>query len=309
MVDGGEITEATREAARRDDGFCVGETARRNLQRAAADALLLRQERDERVLDGLCSRRRLQLRRRTCCQDPAGVHRDEPIEPLGLLHVGCRDDDAHAPAARSDPLDQLPELAARQRVDTRRGFVEDQEVGIVDQRAAKSELLLHSARQFFRRTVGKRRKPGAVEKLGDAALPFGTGLSEQAAKELDVFADAKIGIEVFAEALWHIGDARADRGAVRRIGDVPAEDTHLPGLDLPSAGDDGEQRRLADAVGPNQPDHAAGRQRERDAVECGPLSVTMRDVVEARDRIAAPGHGGALACSLGGQSIEGSVRT
>ena len=43
----------------------------------------------------------------------------------------------------------------------------------MDQRAAKSELLLHSARQFFRRTVCKRRKPGAVEKLGDAALPFG----------------------------------------------------------------------------------------------------------------------------------------
>ena len=88
--------------------------------------------------------------------------------------------------------------------------------------------MLHSARQFFSGTVGKRRKPGARDQFGDAALPFGAGLSKQAAEEFDIFADAEIGIEVFAEPLWHVGDARADRGAVPGIGDVPTEDVGLP---------------------------------------------------------------------------------
>ena len=66
-------------------------------------------------------------------------------------------------------------------------------------------------------------------------------MPKQAPKEFDIFLDAEIGIEVLAQALRHIGYARADSGAVRRIGDIPAQDIHLTGLDLPSASDDREQ--------------------------------------------------------------------
>ena len=106
-----------------------------------------------------------------------GVHRDEPIEPLGLFHIRGRDDDAHGSAARPDPLDQLPKLAPRQRVDAGRRFVEYQKIGIVDQRAAKAELLPHPARQFLRRAIGERREPGAGEKLGDATAPARSGIA------------------------------------------------------------------------------------------------------------------------------------
>ena len=77
--------------------------------------------------------------------------------------------------------------------------------------AAEAELLPHPARQFLRRAIGERREPGAGEKLSDARLPLGTGLPEQAAEEFDVLAHAEIGIEVLAEALRHIGDARSTR--------------------------------------------------------------------------------------------------
>ena len=173
-------------------------------------------------------------------------------------------------------VDQLPELPARQRVDAGRRLVEDQKVGIVDQRAAKAELLPHAARELPGRPVGERREPGAVEQLGDAPLPLGAGLPEQSAEKLDVLAHAEVGIEVLAEALRHVGDARADRCAVRGICHVAAENVDLAGLDLPGAGNDAQQRRLADAVGADQPDDAAGRKRERDAVERGNLAVTMR---------------------------------
>ena len=112
----------------------------------------------------------LELGRRAGRDDLAGIHRDQPVEPLGLFHVGGRDDDAHAWAARAHALDQFPELAARQRIDAGRRLVEDQQIGVVDQRAAKAELLPHAARQLLRRAVGERREPGAVEQLGDAPL-------------------------------------------------------------------------------------------------------------------------------------------
>ena len=129
----------------------------------------------------------------------------------------------------------------------------------MDETAAKPELLPHAARQFLRRTIGKGRKPGALEKLGDSRVPLGTRLSEQAAEELDILADAEVRIEILAQALRHIGDARTDRGPMRRIRYVAVEDENASGLDLPRAGDDAQQRRLSDAVGPDEPDHAAGR--------------------------------------------------
>ena len=74
-------------------------------------------------------------------------------------------------------------------------------------------------------------------------------------------------IKILAQALRHIGDAGTDRGPMRRILHVAVEDENASGLDLPRAGDDAQQRRLSDAVGPDEPDHAAGRKLDRDLVE------------------------------------------
>ncbi len=119
-----------------------------------------------------------ELLQQTGADDLAGVHRDEPIEPLGLFHIRGRHDDAEAGPAPADPRDQLPELAARQRIDAGRRLVEDQQVRIVNEGAAQPELLPHPARQFFRGAVGERREPGGGEQLGDARLPFGARLPE-----------------------------------------------------------------------------------------------------------------------------------
>ena len=62
-------------------------------------------------------------------------------------------------------LDQFPELAARQRIDAGRRLVEDQEIGIVHQRAAQAELLLHAAGQLAGRTVDERGEPGALHQF------------------------------------------------------------------------------------------------------------------------------------------------
>jgi len=45
---------------------------------------------------------------------------------------------------------------------------------------------------------------------------------------------------------------------VRGIRDIAVQNADLPRLDLPHAGNEAQQGRLADAVGADEPDHAAG---------------------------------------------------
>ena len=62
-------------------------------------------------------------------------------------------------AIAADVVDQLPELAARQRIDAGRRLVEDQEIGVVNQRAAEAELLLHAPRELAGRPIREGAKP------------------------------------------------------------------------------------------------------------------------------------------------------
>ena len=129
----------------------------------------------------------------------------------------------------------------------------------MDETATEPELLPHAAGQFLRGTVGKGRKPRAVQKIADFFVPFGTRLSEQAAKELNVLPDTQVRIEVLAQTLRHIRDARTDSRPMRGACHVAVEDQNASGLDLSRARDQAEQRRLADAVGPDESGHAPGR--------------------------------------------------
>ncbi len=177
MIDRGEIAEAAGEVARNDHRLGLDGAARRDLQRVVAGALGLRQHVDEGRLDRAGSGGLFEHRRRPGSDNLAIVHRHEPVEALGLLHVRGRDQDAHPLAARPHPIDQFPELAARQRVDAGGRLVEDQEIRVMDQRTAKPELLPHATRQLLRRAAGERREAGAVEQLGDARSPVRRGIA------------------------------------------------------------------------------------------------------------------------------------
>ncbi|MNZ46506.1 hypothetical protein D3C78_641890 [compost metagenome] len=307
VIDRNEIAEAAGQVVGLD-GDAVGLLAWRNPQLMVAMALALRQQGDEGGFQRRLAGAFAQLGGRAGGQHPALVHRHQPVEALGLLHVGGRHQHAHAPVLGADALDQLPELVARQRVDAGGRLVEDQQVGIVDQRAAQPELLLHAAGELARRAVGERRQPGAAQQVGDAPLTLGLLVAKQAAEEIDVLEHRQRRIQILAQPLRHVGDARADRAAVLPAAHVAAEHGDLAVLHPPRAGDQRQQAGLADAVRADQADHAVGRDLQADLVDRTRRAVAQRHPGQARHAVRPTVHSGTLICRFAGHSAWGSRR-
>ena len=157
MIDRREAAEAHGEIARLDGYLrlltCLqGE----DCHVLVAFALHLRQQRDEGLFERTGFGARQQVLRRAGGEHPPVVHGDQPVEARGLFHVGGGDQHTHAGPVGTDALDEFPELPSRQRVDAGGGLVEDQQVGIVDQRATEAELLLHAAGQLAGEALGER---------------------------------------------------------------------------------------------------------------------------------------------------------
>ena len=203
---------------------------------------------------------------------------------LRLLHVRGGDQHAHRRPPAADAADQLPELAARQRIDAGGGLVQDQQIGVVDERAAQPELLLHAAGQLAGRAIAKAARARcwrAARRSAAAARP--RGWPNRRPKKSTLSKTDSVRVEVAPEALGHVGDAGRDAPPVRGGAHVAAEHLHRAVLDLARAGDQAEQRRLADAVRADEAGHAAGGNVEIDRVERErPCRTGERDAARPR---------------------------
>ena len=242
-------------------------------------------------------------------QHLAGIHRHQPAEAFGFFHVGGGDQHAHAGPALADRVDEFPELAPGQRVHAGGGFVENQQIGIVDQRTAQPQLLFHAAGQLARRPVGKRSQAGRVEQFPNALGPLPLRLAEQPAEEIHVFRNRQGGIEVLPQSLRHVGDSRANGGAMAAVGHIAAQHGHGAGLHLPDAGDQRQHAGLAHSVGADEAHHAAGGKLQTDGIHRHGGAVTVRDSGQLRDHAGRAGHGGSFTWSAAGHGALGSSRT
>ena len=68
-----------------------------------------------------------------------------------------------------------------------------------------------------------------------------------------------------------------------RIPYVAAEDENASGLNLSCAREDAQQRGFSDAVGPDEADHAAGGNLDRDIFERGHAAVSLGEASDPRD--------------------------
>ena len=109
---------------------------------------------DEGLLQVFCPAARNDCLRRIGDQNLAGMHQRDPVAECGLVHEMGRDEDGHA-VAPGKVGQQSPKAVTRHGIHTRRGFIEDQDVGAVDQGDGERQPLTHPERQgvgqFFQR--------------------------------------------------------------------------------------------------------------------------------------------------------------
>ena len=87
------------------------------------------------------------------------MQHDDVAAPFGLVEIGRAEQ--HGQALLADEMqDDLPQLAARQRIDADRRLVEEEQVGRAHQRAGEAELLLHAAGKPAGKTPGERPEIG-----------------------------------------------------------------------------------------------------------------------------------------------------
>jgi hypothetical protein len=303
-VDRDEVAEAHGQALGLD-GDLAAVCQRRYHHLFVPTPAFFRQQGDKGLLQAGAAGAPQQLGRAAFGQHAAGIQRHQVVEAFGLLHVGGGHQHAHLRTLGADAGDQLPELVARQRVDAGGRFVEDQQVGVVDQRAAQPQFLLHAAGQLARRTLAEGRQAGAAQQVVDAPRALGGALAEQAAEEVEILEYRQRGIEVLAQALRHIGDMRADVTTMARFGHIAAEHLDAAGLDPARPGDQRQQAGLADAVRADQADHALRRQHQVDRVEGTGPAVAQADAAQAGDRRV---HCGTLIARCAGHAACGSRR-
>ena len=229
----------------------------------------------EAQLEDLAGRVRLdQLAGRALGDDAALVHHDEAVaELLGLVHVVGRQHERDA--LLLEPVQAVPQDVAGLRVETGGRLVEEQQLGVVDQRAGDRHPPLHPARQRVDLARGPFRELHEVEQLGRAALALGPREVEVAAVDDQVLGDGQLVVELVG--LRHDAEAGPDLAAVR--GGLEAEHPQRPGGRRRRAADHPHRRGLAGPVRPEEPERLAAVDLDVDAVD-------RREVAEPLDELA-----------------------
>jgi hypothetical protein len=97
------------------------------------------------------------------------MHVDRVGEEHALAQV-VRDQDDVELLRRVQVAQRAPQLFAREGVERAEGLVEQQHLGLVDQRAADAGALLHAARQLPRELVLVAAQAHALQQLARLAL-------------------------------------------------------------------------------------------------------------------------------------------
>ena len=209
------------------------------------------------------------LARRALGDEPPGVHEREAPALRGLLHVVRGDEQRHALAG--EVVEQVPEVAARHRVDAARGFVEEEQLGLVDGGGAEREALLPADRQVRGQLVLAAHEVRHLEHVGALPGELLGGQVVDAGVEAQVLVDGQV-LEQ-RELLAHVADAAL--GPLGVGDDVLAEDADAARLRGDRAGEHADRRGLAAAVGAEEAEDLAASHVEVDAVDGGEVAEAL----------------------------------
>ena len=260
MVDGGEGAELLGQAVRLD--------RRRPARRLRTGAITgslwpsrasSRQQLDERLLERVRVGLVADLVGRAGVEHLAGVHRHQPVEPLGLVHVGGGDEHAHLSGGARGCGRSGPRTAAaradRRRSSARRGSA-GRDRGSASSTGPASASSRPKACPPAGRGTGCRSVLVSRSSIRQSRSALATGRTAGRRSRHSRRSRAS-GRDSCPGPAADRRSARRPRCGTSASSMSPPSDLGLAALELAHPGEDAEQGRLADPVRPDHPDHLA----------------------------------------------------
>src|SRR5467141_2175851 len=208
---------------------------------------------------------------------------------LGFVHVVSGDEKRDAMTGKLE--EEIPELAARDRVDARGGLVEKKERRLMQHGAAESKALLPATGKLRGQAIQIGCEAVELDNFIDAALQARGLQAVDAAIELQVFRDGQIVVE--AEVLRHVADALAHGF---RFG--PHVETFDPGrssTERQKSREHFDDGGFSAAVGPEEAKDLAFFDAEADVVHGGEVAEAAHEMFGGdggvRGSLRDHGHG------------------
>ena len=203
--------------------------------------------------------------------EPAGGEDADPVaHRLDLREQVARQEDRQAVVA-AERLEQLEDLLDADRVDRGRRFVEDQDVGVLDECVGDPEPLAHAARVRPDLVAAAIREADLAEDLVDRLL---RGLAVQPVEARGVAQVRAAGhVVVEADGIGQVADPAFDLARIARR--VEPDDTGLALGRFGQPEQHEDRGRLAGAVLPEQPEDLAAAHLEVEAVDRRELAVLL----------------------------------
>ena len=143
--------------------------------------------------------------------DAAVVDEEQGVAHLAEFGEDVGGDEDGFPFLGED-ADEVLEFDAGLGVEAGGGFVHDEHLRIVEQRAAEAEALGHAFGEFVGEAVGERDEVGEIHDLLDALAAFLAVVAEGAGVEVEVFEHGHV--LVVSEMVGHPADEAAHFGGL-----------------------------------------------------------------------------------------------
>ncbi|MCY1356762.1 hypothetical protein D9M69_432230 [compost metagenome] len=205
-------------------------------------------------------------------------HQQPRTQALGLVHEVRGQQDRLA--LLQQHLQPLPHQVPRLWVKPGGGLVEQQQLGVVHQRARQRQAPAHAARQLAGLGVGLVRERGELQQLRHARTHMRLAEAEVAAVHHEVLGAAEVGVE--GVELRHHAQLRLDGQRVARHLQAQRLDAAAIGRGEAQAHADGGG--LARAVRPDHAQALAGRDLEREVVDDRGLAVALAQPTDLEQR-------------------------
>jgi hypothetical protein len=178
-------------------------------------------------------------------EQPSVAEEQERVAVLRLVHHVARHEQGLAPLG--EPVEQRPEVAAEHGIEPHGRLVEDEDLGLPEERHREGDARLLAARQT-RDDVVRMAAQRDVRHRACYGFPFG---SEDSGEEAKVLAHREVAVD--RNRLRHVRNPGAKRSRARR----DAENLDRPGGDQLYADDRTDERRLPASARSEEAGHDA----------------------------------------------------